>query len=105
MGRTYIDGTHFRLDEGYPEWARITIPLAVREELGLKEGDTVVVTVEEVDGHRRATLKSARAIIDELDGSVKPVIPQDGPLDVDELIHTAWMEAAVARDLRSKRSS
>jgi AbrB family looped-hinge helix DNA binding protein len=82
---------------------RITIPLAVREALGLKEGDTVVVTVEEVDGQKRATLKSARAIIDELYGSVKPVIPQDEPLDVDELIRDAWQEAAVQRDLRSKR--
>lgn len=82
---------------------RITIPLAVREALGLKAGDTVVVAVEEVDGHKRATLKSTRAIIDELYGSVKPVIPQDAPLDVDELIQNAWQEAAVQRDLRTKQ--
>ncbi len=80
---------------------RITIPLAVREALGLKQGDTVVVAVEDVDGHRRATL--ARSVIDELYGSVKPVIPQDEPLEVDELIRNAWQEAAVARDLRSKQ--
>ncbi len=83
---------------------RVTIPLAVREALGLKGGDTAVVTVEEVDGQKHATLKSVRAIIDELYGSVKPAIPQNGPLDVDKLIHTASMDAAVTRDLRSKKS-
>ena len=81
---------------------QITIPQAVREALGLKEGDALVVAVEEVDGCKRATVKSARAIIDELYGSVKPVIPQDEPLDVDELLKQARRDMAERQGHRAR---
>lgn len=83
---------------------QITIPQAVREALGLKEGDALVVEVEEVDGHKRATVKSALAIIDELFGSAKPAVLREESLDADESdTHAAWARAAVERDIRSQQ--
>ena len=61
---------------------RIVIPAAIREQMGLKAGDTVLMEVE--DGVLR--MESHRARIRRIQEEFKKIIPPGGMLMSDELI-------------------
>lgn len=80
---------------------QVTIPVAIREKLGLKKGDQVSFIVT---SKKEAKLKAIKrpSVID-LYGSLKPRVTPN--LLGQELIkweERAWPEAAIERDLKSK---
>ena len=71
-----------------------TIPLEVREHLGLREGDKIAYVLEE--GHVVVVPRNRRLI--DLIGFLGP--PPNGPKTLEEIkdgIEAAWAEAGVAR--------
>jgi AbrB family looped-hinge helix DNA binding protein len=68
---------------------RIVIPAAIREQMGLKAGDTVLMEVE--DGVLR--MESHRARIRRIQEEFKKIIPPGGMLMSDELIAERREEA------------
>jgi AbrB family looped-hinge helix DNA binding protein len=78
---------------------QITVPAAIRKALGLKVGDKVAISLEE-HGDLRANLRPVRSVTELTFGAVAVRAPVDP-----DAVRDAFMEAAVERDERSKRSS
>ena len=82
---------------------QITIPITVREALGIEPGDVVMITL---DGCGRAILQPQKGWAERTAGIFKAYAP-DPPLsreELEEAIDNAWVDAAAERDQRSKQA-
>ena len=80
---------------------QITIPAAIREALGLREGDSVELTLDERG--TAVTLMAPRSIVE----STRGILRRDGQpsltdRELKRAIQEAAHEAAIARDERTK---
>lgn len=79
---------------------RITIPAEIRRAMGLKVGDPVLVSLDEESGDHQATLRPAPSVADATFGALRSYNRPIDPADV----HDSFMQHAVERDERSKRT-
>lgn len=84
---------------------QITIPAEVRAAFGLREGDSLVVSFDEVKG--ALTIDRAKSVVEQTAGIFKPKVAV--PSDIYELVaeekrrtREGMADAAIERDRRSR---